>query len=185
METPQRPRTRARARNLATIFDDVGALNAATPNTPTIAAATSEAAAAAATSLVARLRRDSFDVQCSKTAATKVLSDKGAKFRGDESSASDIFSQLISELQQLFQRQSHACAPLFDLTATDLSAPPAANEMLYSVLLLLTAPESPARNWVEASGADAPADGKRATLEVVRMLADMSTPFDAFAELLE
>ncbi|KAK3280203.1 hypothetical protein CYMTET_11946 [Cymbomonas tetramitiformis] len=62
---------------------------------------------------------------------------------------------------------------------------PAANELLYSVLLLLTAPGSPARNWVEACGADVPADGKRATLEVVRMLADDSTPFESFAELLE
>ncbi|KAK3277187.1 hypothetical protein CYMTET_14787 [Cymbomonas tetramitiformis] len=62
---------------------------------------------------------------------------------------------------------------------------PTANELLYSVLLLLTAPGSPARNWVEASGADVPADGKRATLEVVRMLADDSTPFESFAELLE
>ncbi|KAK3249533.1 hypothetical protein CYMTET_41039 [Cymbomonas tetramitiformis] len=62
---------------------------------------------------------------------------------------------------------------------------PTANELLYSVLLLLTAPGSPARNWVEASGADVPADGKRATLEVVRMLADDSTPFESLTELLE
>ncbi|KAK3250447.1 hypothetical protein CYMTET_40177 [Cymbomonas tetramitiformis] len=128
---------------------------------------------------------DSFDVQSSKTAATKVLGDKAAKFRGDETSASDIFSQLVSELQQLFTLQSTAFAPLFDLTAADTPVLPAANELLYSVLLLLTAPGSPARNWVEASGADVPADGKRATLEVVRMLADASTPFDALTELLE
>ncbi|KAK3278889.1 hypothetical protein CYMTET_13203 [Cymbomonas tetramitiformis] len=184
METPQGPRTRARARKLATIFDDVGALNAATPTTPHLAVSASEASAAAAT-LVQRLRRDSFDVQISKTAATKVLGDKTAKFRGDEAAASDIFSQLVSELQQLFTLQSPAFAPLFDLdTAADTPVLPAANELLYSVLLLLTAPGSPARNWVEASGADVPADGKRAALEVVRMLADVSAPFDAFAELL-
>ncbi|KAK3253516.1 hypothetical protein CYMTET_37243 [Cymbomonas tetramitiformis] len=184
METPQRPRTRARARKLATIFDDVGALHAATPTTPHLDSAASEASTAAAT-LVHRLRRDSFDVQSSKTAATKVLGDKAAKFRGDETSASDIFSQLVSELQQLFTLQSPAFAPLFDLTAADTPVLPAANELLYSVLLLLTAPGSPARNWVEASGADVPADGKRATLEVVRMLADASTPFDALTELLD
>ncbi|KAK3283323.1 hypothetical protein CYMTET_8973 [Cymbomonas tetramitiformis] len=184
MDTPQRPRTRARARKLATIFYDVGALNAATPTTPHLDSAASEASTAAAT-LVHRLRRDSFDVQSSKTAATKVLGDKAAKFRGDETSASDIFSQLVSELQQLFTLQSTAFAPLFDLTAADTPVLPAANELLYSVLLLLTAPGSPARNWVEASGADVPADGKRATLEVVRMLADASTPFDALTELLE
>ncbi|KAK3252226.1 hypothetical protein CYMTET_38469 [Cymbomonas tetramitiformis] len=131
------------------------------------------------------MERDSFDVQSSKTAATKVLGDKAAKFRGDETSASDIFSQLVSELQQLFTLQSTAFAPLFDLTAADTPVLPAANELLYSVLLLLTAPGSPARNWVEASGVDVPADGKRATLEVVRMLADASTPFDALTELLE
>ncbi|KAK3252385.1 hypothetical protein CYMTET_38316 [Cymbomonas tetramitiformis] len=184
MDTPQKPRTRARARKLATIFDDVGALHAATPTTPHLDSAASEASTAAAT-LVHRLRRDSFDVQSSKTAATKVLGDKVAKFRGDETSASDIFSQLVSELQQLFTLQSTAFAPLFDLTAADTPVLPAANELLYSVLLLLTAPGSPARNWVEASGADVPADGKRATLEVVRMLADASTPFDALTELLE
>ncbi|KAK3270054.1 hypothetical protein CYMTET_21538 [Cymbomonas tetramitiformis] len=184
MDTPKRPRTRARARKLAIIFDDVGALNAATPTTPHLDSAASEASAAAAT-LVHRLRRDSFDVQSSKTAATKVLGDKAAKFRGDETSASDIFSQLVSELQQLFTLQSPAFAPLFDLTAADTPVLPAANELLYSVLLLLTAPGSPARNWVVASGADVPADGKRATLEVVRMLADASTPFDALTELLD
>ncbi|KAK3283416.1 hypothetical protein CYMTET_8883 [Cymbomonas tetramitiformis] len=80
---------------------------------------------------------------------------------------------------------SPAFAPLFDLTAVDTPVLPAANELLYSVLLLLTAPGSPARNWVEASGADVPAGGKRATLEVVRMLADASTPFDALTELLD
>ncbi|KAK3251113.1 hypothetical protein CYMTET_39537 [Cymbomonas tetramitiformis] len=184
METPLGPRTRARARKLATIFDDVGALNAATPTTPHLASGESEASTAAAV-LLQRLRRDSFDVQCAKTAATKVLGDKTAKFKGDESSASDIFSQLVSELQQLFTLQSPAFAPLFELTAADTPVLSAANELLYSVLLLLTAPGSPVRNWVEASGADVPADGKRATLEVVRMLADVSTPFDAFAELLE
>ncbi|KAK3238169.1 hypothetical protein CYMTET_51790 [Cymbomonas tetramitiformis] len=184
MDTPHKPRTRARARKLATIFDDVGALNAATPTTPHLDSAASEASTAAAT-LVHRLRRDSFDVQSSKTAATKVLGDKAAEFRGDETSASDIFSQLVSELQQLFTLQSTAFAPLFDLIAADTPVLPAANELLYSVLLLLTAPGSPARNWVEASGADVPADGKRATLEVVRMLADASTPFDALTELLE
>ncbi|KAK3248958.1 hypothetical protein CYMTET_41596 [Cymbomonas tetramitiformis] len=184
METPLGPRTRARARKLATIFDDVGALNAATPTTPHLASGESEASTAAAV-LLQRLRRDSFDVQCAKTAATKVLGDKTAQFKGDESSASDIFSQLVSELQQLFTLQSPAFAPLFELTAADTPVLSAANELLYSVLLLLTAPGSPARNWVEASGADVPADGKRATLEVVRMLADVSTPFDAFAELLE
>ncbi|KAK3278208.1 hypothetical protein CYMTET_13834 [Cymbomonas tetramitiformis] len=184
METPVGPRTRARARKLATIFDDVGALNAATPSTPHLASGESEASTAAAV-LLQRLRRDSFDVQCAKTAATKVLGDKTAKFKGNENSASDIFSQLVSELQQLFTLQSPAFAPLFELTAADAPVLSAANELLYSVLLLLTAPGSPARNWVEASGSDVPADGKRATLEVVRMLADVSTPFDAFAELLE
>ncbi|KAK3243840.1 hypothetical protein CYMTET_46527 [Cymbomonas tetramitiformis] len=184
METPIGPRTRARARKLATIFDDVGALNAATPSTPHLASGESEASTAAAV-LLQRLRRDSFDVQCAKTAATKVLGDKTAKFKGNENSASDIFSQLVSELQQLFTLQSPAFAPLFELTAADAPVLSAANELLYSVLLLLTAPGSPARNWVEASGSDVPADGKRATLEVVRMLADVSTPFDAFAELLE
>ena len=183
MDTPQGPRTRARARKLATIFDDVGALNAATPNTPHLASGESEASAAAAT-LLQRLRRDSFDVQCAKTAATKVLGEKSAKFKGSETSASDIFTQLVSEVQQLFTLQSTAFAPMFDLTAVDTPVLSAANELLYSVLLLLTAPGSPARNWVEASGADVPADGKRATLEVVRMLADVSAPFDAFAELL-
>ncbi|KAK3235778.1 hypothetical protein CYMTET_54042 [Cymbomonas tetramitiformis] len=183
METPLGPRTRARARKLATIFDDVGALNAATPTTPHLASGESEASTAAAV-LLQRLRRDSFDVQCAKTAATKVLGDKTAKFKGDENSASDIFSQLVSELQQL-TLQSPAFAPLFELTAADTPVLSAANELLYFVLLLLTAPGSPARNWVEASGSDVPADGKRATLEVVRMLADVSTPFDAFAELLE
>ncbi|KAK3248060.1 hypothetical protein CYMTET_42460 [Cymbomonas tetramitiformis] len=182
MDTPVRPRTRARARKLSTIFDDVGALNSATPTTPHLASADESAAAA---TLVQRLRKDSFDVQCAKTAATKVLGDKTAKFHGSESSASDIFSQLISEIKQLFTLQSQAFAPLFELTAADVPVMPAANELLYSVLLLLTAPGSPARNWVEASGADVPADGKRATLEVVRMLADDSTPFESFAELLE
>ncbi|KAK3271276.1 hypothetical protein CYMTET_20365 [Cymbomonas tetramitiformis] len=182
MNTPQRPRTRARARKLATIFDDVGALNSATPTTPHLASADESAAAA---TLVQRLRKDSFDVQCAKTAATKVLGDKTAKFHGSESSASDIFSQLISEIQQLFTLQSQAIAPLFELSAADVPVMPAANELLYSVLLLLTAPGSPARNWVEASGADVPADGKRATLEVVRMLADDSTPFESLTELLE
>ncbi|KAK3274843.1 hypothetical protein CYMTET_16982 [Cymbomonas tetramitiformis] len=124
-------------------------------------------------------------MQCAKTAATKVLGGKTTKFHGNESSASDIFSQLVSEIQQLFTLQSQAFAPLFELTAADVPVMPAANELLYSVLLLLTAPGSPARNWVEASGADVPADGKRATLEVVRMLADDSTPFESFAELLE
>ncbi|KAK3240560.1 hypothetical protein CYMTET_49609 [Cymbomonas tetramitiformis] len=182
MDTPVRPRTRARARKLATIFDDVGALNSATPTTPHLASADESAAAA---TLVQRLRKDSFDVRCAKTAATKVLGDKTAKFHGSESSASDIFSQLISEIKQLFTLQSQAFAPLFELTAADVPVMPAANELLYSVLLLLTAPGSPARNWVEASGADVPADGKRATLEVVRMLADDSTPFESFAELLD
>ncbi|KAK3235777.1 hypothetical protein CYMTET_54041 [Cymbomonas tetramitiformis] len=191
METPIGPRTRARARKLATIFDDVGALNAATPSTPHLASGESEASTAAAV-LLQRLRRDSFDVQCAKTAATKVLGDKTAKFKGSENSASDIFSQLVSELQQLFTLQSPAFAPLFELTAADAPVLSAANELLYAVVTdrKMTDPRSrdvgsPARNWVEASGSDVPADGKRATLEVVRMLADVSTPFDAFAELLE
>ncbi|KAK3281315.1 hypothetical protein CYMTET_10886 [Cymbomonas tetramitiformis] len=182
MDTTPRPRTRARARKLATIFDDVGALNSATPTTPHLASADESAAAA---TLVQRLRKDSFDVQCAKTAATKVLGDKTAKFHGNESSASDIFSQLVSEIQQLFTLQSQALAPLFELSAADVPVMTAANELLYSVLLLLTAPGSPARNWVEASGADVPADGKRATLEVVRMLADDSTPFESLTELLD
>ncbi|KAK3288818.1 hypothetical protein CYMTET_3716 [Cymbomonas tetramitiformis] len=81
--------------------------------------------------------------------------------------------------------QSQALAPLFELSAANVPVMTAANELLYSVLLLLTAPGSPARNWVEASGADVPADGKRATLEVVRMLADDSTPFESLTELLD
>ncbi|KAK3283799.1 hypothetical protein CYMTET_8517 [Cymbomonas tetramitiformis] len=174
METPIGPRTRARARKLATIFDDVGALNAATPSTPQLNAGDAEASAAAA-ALLQRLRRDSFDVQCAKTTATKVLGDKSAKFKGSETSAADIFTQIISEVQQLFVLQSPAFAPLFKLDDAETPVLPAANELLFSVLLLLTAPGSLARNWVEASGADALADGKRATLEVVRMLTDNST----------
>ncbi|KAK3284588.1 hypothetical protein CYMTET_7769 [Cymbomonas tetramitiformis] len=38
------------------------------------------------------------------------------------------------------------------------------------------------RNWAEASGFDAPADGKRATLEVVHALDVRSSPFEPMSE---
>ncbi|KAK3254071.1 hypothetical protein CYMTET_36701, partial [Cymbomonas tetramitiformis] len=103
-----------------------------------------------AVTLLQRLRKDSFDVQAAKTAATKVLGAKDAAFDGDEVSASDVFARL-------FSLQPPAFVPLFELHDAAVEVHSSANELLYSVLLLLTAPGSPARNWAEAFGSDAPA----------------------------
>ncbi|KAK3253637.1 hypothetical protein CYMTET_37119 [Cymbomonas tetramitiformis] len=146
-----------------------------------------------AVTLIQKLRKDSFGVQSAKTAATKVLwANDAPLFTGSEDAASDIFAQLVGELAQLSSLQSPAFTRLFDLSDVVVEVLSAANELLFSVLLLLTAPGFPARNWVEASGSDAPADGKRATLEVAflpedavkrRFLAAMSG--DAYGSLID
>ncbi|KAK3235295.1 hypothetical protein CYMTET_54491 [Cymbomonas tetramitiformis] len=74
----------------------------------------------------------------------------------------------MNELTAQFLLQSQAFAPLFDLTDTTLVARHEANELLLSALAFLARPGSTARDWLEASGADVPGDGKRAALEVFR-----------------
>ncbi|KAK3268571.1 hypothetical protein CYMTET_22936 [Cymbomonas tetramitiformis] len=90
----------------------------------------------------------------------------------------------MHELRTQFVLQSSAFAPLFDLTDMAVEARHEANELLLSALTFLARPGSPARDWLEASGSDVPGDGKRAALEVVRMLQERSEPFDSFELLL-
>ncbi|KAK3285805.1 hypothetical protein CYMTET_6603 [Cymbomonas tetramitiformis] len=175
--------TRSRVRRLETIFDDVGAQHAATPHTPQLPAPTT-AAAREILDKCKQLARDNFDRKVAKTVATKILGDKSERFAGTEAGAVDIFSQLMHELRAQFVLQSSAFAPLFDLTDMAVEARHEANELLLSTLTFLARPGSPARDWLEASGSDVPGDGKRAALEVVRMLQERSEPFDSFELLL-
>ncbi|KAK3244966.1 hypothetical protein CYMTET_45446 [Cymbomonas tetramitiformis] len=175
--------TRSRVRRLETIFDDVGAQHAATPHTPQLPAPAT-AAAREVLDKCKQLARDNFDRKVAKTVATKILGDKSERFAGTEADAVDIFSQLMHELRAQFVLQSSAFAPLFDLTDMAVEARHEANELLLSALTFLARPGSPARDWLEASGSDVPGDGKRAALEVVRMLQERSEPFDSFELLL-
>ncbi|KAK3245953.1 hypothetical protein CYMTET_44499 [Cymbomonas tetramitiformis] len=175
--------TRSRVRRLETIFDDVGAQHAATPHTPQLPAPTTSAAREVLDKCK-QLARDNFDRKVAKTVATKILGDKSERFAGTEADAVDIFSQLMHELRTQFVLQSSAFAPLFDLTDMAVEARHEANELLLSALTFLARPGSPARDWLEASGSDVPGDGKRAALEVVRMLQERSEPFDSFELLL-
>ncbi|KAK3260006.1 hypothetical protein CYMTET_31021 [Cymbomonas tetramitiformis] len=183
MVTTANRSTRSRVRRLETIFDDVGAQHAATPHTPQLPAPTT-AAAREILDKCKQLARDSFDRKIAKTVATKILGDKSERFAGTEADAVDIFSQLMHELRTQFVLQSSAFAPLFDLTDMAVEARHEANELLLSALTFLARPGSPARDWLEASGSDVPGDGKRAALEVVRMLQERSEPFDSFELLL-
>ncbi|KAK3240653.1 hypothetical protein CYMTET_49517 [Cymbomonas tetramitiformis] len=175
--------TRSRVRRLETIFDDVGAQHSATPHTPQLPAPTT-AAAREILDKCKQLARENFDRKVAKTVATKILGDKSERFAGTEADAVDIFSQLMHELRAQFVLQSPAFAPLFDLTDMAVEARHEANELLLSALTFLARPGSPARDWLEASGSDVPGDGKRAALEVVRMLQERSEPFDSFELLL-
>ncbi|KAK3270050.1 hypothetical protein CYMTET_21534 [Cymbomonas tetramitiformis] len=175
--------TRSRVRRLETIFDDVGAQHSATPQTPQLPAPTT-AAAREVLEKCQQLARDSFDRRVAKIVATKILGDKSERFAGTETDAVDIFSQLMHELRTQFLLQSQAFAPLFDLANMTVEARHEANELLLSALTFLARPGSPARDWLEASGSDVPGDGKRAALEVVRMLQERSEPFDSFELLL-
>ncbi|KAK3283156.1 hypothetical protein CYMTET_9140 [Cymbomonas tetramitiformis] len=175
--------TRSRVRRLETIFDDVGAQHAATPHTPQLPAPTT-AAAREILDKCKQLARENFDRKVAKTVATKILGDKSERFAGTEADAVDIFSQLMHELRAQFVLQSTAFAPLFELTDMAVEARHEANELLLSALTFLARPGSPARDWLEASGSDVPGDGKRAALEVVRMLQERSEPFDSFELLL-
>ncbi|KAK3238300.1 hypothetical protein CYMTET_51677 [Cymbomonas tetramitiformis] len=183
MVTTANRMTRSRVRRLETIFDDVGAQHAATPHTPQLPAPTT-AAAKEVLEKCQRLARENFDRKVAKTVATKILGDKSGRFAGTETDAVDIFSQVMHELRTQFLLQSHAFAPLFDLTDMAVEARHEANELLLSALTFLARPGSPARDWLEASGSDVPGDGKRAALEVVRMLQERSEPFDSFESLL-
>ncbi|KAK3282934.1 hypothetical protein CYMTET_9341 [Cymbomonas tetramitiformis] len=183
MVTTANRSTRSRVRRLETIFDDVGAQHAATPHTPQLPAPTT-AAAREILDKCRQLARDSFDRKIAKTVATKILGDKSERFAGTETDAVDIFSQIMHELRTQFVLQSTAFAPLFDLTDMTVEARHEANELLLSALTFLARPGSPARDWLEASGSDVPGDGKRAALEVVRMLQERSEPFDSFELLL-
>ncbi|KAK3238394.1 hypothetical protein CYMTET_51589 [Cymbomonas tetramitiformis] len=175
--------TRSRVRRLETIFDDVGAQHTATPHTPQLPAPTT-AAAREILDKCQQLARDNFDRKVAKIVATKILGDKSDRFAGTESDAVDIFSQIMHELRAQFLLQSQALAPLFDLTDMTVAARHEGNELLLSALTFLARPGSPARDWLEASGSDVPGDGKRAALEVVRMLQERSEPFDSFESLL-
>ncbi|KAK3233054.1 hypothetical protein CYMTET_56623 [Cymbomonas tetramitiformis] len=175
--------TRSRVRRLETIFDDVGAQHTATPHTPQLPAP-STAAAREVLDKCQQLARDNFDRKVAKIVATKILGDKSDRFAGTESDAVDIFSQIMHELRAQFLLQSQALAPRFDLTDMTVAARHEGNELLLSALTFLARPGSPARDWLEASGSDVPGDGKRAALEVVRMLQERSEPFDSFESLL-
>ncbi|KAK3250056.1 hypothetical protein CYMTET_40556 [Cymbomonas tetramitiformis] len=175
--------TRSRVRRLETIFDDVGAQHSATPQTPQLPAPTT-AAAREVLEKCQQLARENFDRKVAKVVATKILGDKSDRFAGTETDAVDIFSQLMHELRAQFLLQSQAFAPLFDLANMTVEARHEANELLLSALTFLARPGSPARDWLEASGSDVPGDGKRAALEVVRMLQERSEPFDSFESLL-
>ncbi|KAK3280027.1 hypothetical protein CYMTET_12117 [Cymbomonas tetramitiformis] len=175
--------TRSRVRRLETIFDDVGAQHTATPHTPQLPAPAT-AAAREVLDRCQQLARDNFDRKVAKIVATKILGDKSDRFVGTESDAVDIFSQIMHELRAQFLLQSQALAPLFDLTDMTVAARHEGNELLLSALTFLARPGSPARDWLEASGSDVPGDGKRAALEVVRMLQERSEPFDSFESLL-
>ncbi|KAK3252555.1 hypothetical protein CYMTET_38149 [Cymbomonas tetramitiformis] len=175
--------TRSRVRRLETIFDDVGAQHTATPHTPQLPAPTT-AAARENLEKCQQLARDNFDRKVAKIVATKILGDKSDSFAGTETDAIDIFSQIMHELRAQFLLQSQAFAPLFDLADVAVEARHEANELLLSALTFLARPGSPARDWLEASGSDVPGDGKRAALEVVRMLQERSEPFDSFESLL-
>ncbi|KAK3282906.1 hypothetical protein CYMTET_9376 [Cymbomonas tetramitiformis] len=175
--------TRSRVRRLETIFDDVGAQHTATPHTPQLPAPTT-AAARENLEKCQQLARDNFDRKVAKIVATKILGDKSDRFAGTETDAIDIFSQIMHELRAQFLLRSQAFAPLFDLANMTVEARHEANEMLLSALTFLARPGSPARDWLEASGSDVPGDGKRAALEVVRMLQEHSEPFDSFESLL-
>ncbi|KAK3268655.1 hypothetical protein CYMTET_22851 [Cymbomonas tetramitiformis] len=183
MVTTANRMTRSRVRRLETIFDDVGAQHSATPQTPQLPAPTT-AAAREVLEKCQQLARDSFDRRVAKIVATKILGDKSERFAGTETDAVDIFSQLMHELRTQFLLQSQAFAPLFDLANMTVEARHEANELLLSALTFLARPGSPARDWLEASGSDVPGDGKRAALEVVRMLQERSEPFDSFELLL-
>ncbi|KAK3234384.1 hypothetical protein CYMTET_55326 [Cymbomonas tetramitiformis] len=175
--------TRSRVRRLETIFDDVGAQHTATPHTPQLPVPTT-AAAREVLDKCQQLARDNFDRKFAKIVATKILGEKSDRFAGTESDAVDIFSQIMHELRAQFLLQSQALAPLFDLTDMSVAARHEGNELLLSALTFLARPGSPARDWLEASGSDVPGDGKRAALEVVRMLQERSEPFDSFESLL-
>ncbi|KAK3283205.1 hypothetical protein CYMTET_9085 [Cymbomonas tetramitiformis] len=175
--------TRSRVHRLETIFDDVGAQHTATPHTPQLPVPTT-AAARETLDKCQQLARDNFDRKVAKIVATKILGDKSDRFAGTESDAVDIFSQIMHELRAQFLLQSQALAPLFDLTDMTVAARHEGNELLLSALTFLARPGSPARDWLEASGSDVPGDGKRAALEVVRMLQERSEPFDSFESLL-
>ncbi|KAK3265034.1 cytochrome c oxidase subunit 1 [Cymbomonas tetramitiformis] len=183
MVTTANRMTRSRVRRLETIFDDVGAQHAATPHTPQLPAPTT-AAAKEVLEKCQRLARENFDRRVAKTVATKILGDKSERFAGTEADAVDIFSQVMHQLRTQFLLQSQAFAPLFDLTDMAVEARHEANELLLSALTFLARPGSPARDWLEASGSDVLGDGKRAALEVVRMLQERSEPFDSFESLL-
>ncbi|KAK3272083.1 hypothetical protein CYMTET_19604 [Cymbomonas tetramitiformis] len=173
MVTTANRMTRSRVRRLETIFDDVGAQHAATPHTPQLPAPTT-AAAREVLDKCQQLARENFDRRVAKIVATKILGDKSERFAGTEADAVDIFSQLMHELRTQFLLQSQAFAPLFDLTDMTVAARHEGNELLLSALTFLARPGSPARDWLEASGSDVPGDGKRAALEVVRMLQERS-----------
>ncbi|KAK3258585.1 hypothetical protein CYMTET_32366 [Cymbomonas tetramitiformis] len=177
--------TGAPRRSLQTIFDVAGALHAVTPPTPLIGAApAANSAPAAFLASCKQLRKELFDSTVAKYVLRKVVNDKDGKFSGSEPRPGDLWARIITELHLAFLNEDPGFAPLFDLADATVPVRTEANSLLYSALANIVDPNSAAGDWLDASGAHFPEDGKRALLEVVRRLHDGGQPMAATRRLL-
>ncbi|KAK3276758.1 hypothetical protein CYMTET_15193 [Cymbomonas tetramitiformis] len=172
-------------RSLQTIFDAAGALHAVTPSTPLIGAApAANSAPAAFLAHCRQLRKELFDSTVAEYVLRKVVNDKDGKFSGSEARPGDLWARIVTELHLAFVNEDSGFAPLFDLADATLPVRAEANSLLYSALANILDPNSAAGDWLEASGAHFPDDGKRALLEVIRRLHDGGQPMAATRRLL-
>ncbi|KAK3271118.1 hypothetical protein CYMTET_20517 [Cymbomonas tetramitiformis] len=159
--------------------------HAVTPSTPLInAAPAANSDSAVFLERCRQLRRELFDSTVAKYVLRKVVNDKHAKFAGSEVRPGDLWARMVTELHLAFVNEHTGFASLFDLADASLPVRADANTLLYSALANIIDPNSPAGDWLEASGAHFPGDGKRALLEIVRRLHDGNPPMAATRRLL-
>ncbi|KAK3261165.1 hypothetical protein CYMTET_29920 [Cymbomonas tetramitiformis] len=183
--------TRSRRRKLATIFDTLGAQHSATPDTPPKAPATLASATVPSTyqpfidrGCVA-LYTDGFDAKVAKSILGKIMGDKSEnEFTGKHNHDVDVFASLVFEVKRSFLAEHSAFSVLLKLDDAGIECILEANGLLFAAVVRLTAPRSPAHDWVDSSATASPDDGKRAMLEVARRLTTVTAPLDSLRTLL-